>query len=87
VPSKNKIRRQRVETTAFRGGFDNKQSQIIATLKPTDTHVEWRGGNSGINYYWRVMSEYNKGWVASRNARYSVPICPVDFEAPVDVAK
>lgn len=74
--------RQRVDITPYRGGFDSGKFQTIGVTKGKNPILVWRGGEAGINYYWRVLTATPAGWVASETARYEVPTCPVDFETP-----
>ncbi|MGI9263956.1 MAG: hypothetical protein ACR2QU_03435 [Gammaproteobacteria bacterium] len=43
---------------------------------PFAVHVE--GLTGGVNYYWRVLSSTNEGWVSSEVIRCQAQVCPVD---------
>ena len=70
---------QRVDITPFRDGFEKEgKYQTVAQLAAKDSSAEWKGGEPGVNYYWRVLALTGEGWVPSETGRYSAPICPVD---------
>ena len=75
---------ERVEITPFRNGFSLRRAEVIGEVRPERATLQWRGGEAGINYYWRVLTRTADGWVASRIARYEVPTCPVDYERSTD---
>lgn len=76
--------RQRLDLTAFRSGFPDGDFETIAELPASQQSVEWRGAEAGINYYWRVLTLSDDGWVPSAVARFEAPTCPVDYERPQD---
>jgi hypothetical protein len=78
---------QKVEITPFRNGFSLRKAEVIGEVPPDQATLQWRGGEAGINYYWRVLTRTSDGWVASRTARYEVPTCPVDYERSTDAPK
>jgi hypothetical protein len=84
-PGGERDSRQRVDLTSFRGGFETAQFETVALLPGSQPSVDWRGGEAGINYYWRVLTLTPNGWVPSATARYEAPTCPVDFEQPPNV--
>ncbi len=79
--------RQKIEITPYRTGFKSRKTENLGELVGGKTGFEWGGGEAGINYYWRVLTLMDVGWVASENARYEVPTCPVDFERPKETTK
>ena len=80
TPVPDRERRQRVDVTKFRDGFERKAFETIAVLPAAQASVEWRGSEAGINYYWRVLTFTADGWGPSAVARFEAPTCPVDFE-------
>jgi hypothetical protein len=78
---------KRVEITPFRNGFSLRRAEVIGEVPPEQATLQWRGGEAGINYYWRVLTRTSDGWVASRIARYEVPTCPVDYERSTDTPR
>lgn len=82
-----RLGQQRVEITPFRNGFSLRRVEVIGEVAPDRATLQWRGGEAGINYYWRVLTRTPDGWVASRAARYEVPTCPVDYERSADTPR
>jgi hypothetical protein len=72
--------RQRIDITSFRDGFQKAERyETVVQLSGRASSAEWKGGDPGVNYYWRVLTLTPQGWVPSEIARYEAPICPVDF--------
>lgn len=68
----------RVDMTGFRDGFQTGNFVIIGPLAPDQFEIELDSGEPGINYYWRVLTLTEDGWVPSEIKRLPWPICPVD---------
>ncbi len=72
--------KQRIDITPLRDGFRKAQKYETAVrVSGRASSAEWKGGDPGVNYYWRVLTLTPQGWVPSEIARYEAPICPVDF--------
>lgn len=71
-----------LELTAFFNGFDDGRYETIARLSPDKNNFEWRGGNPGAQYLWRVRSGQQGKSTVSATSRYQVPVCPVDYVDP-----
>lgn len=79
TPAEEKGLEQRVDTTAFRRGFERGEYRTFGPLDPdvSDYLVEdiLQGGS---NIYWRVLTLTAQGWVPSETDRCDVAICPRD---------
>lgn len=83
-PVPGRENRQRLDVTAFRTGFADGDFETVAELPASQQSVEWRRAEAGINYYWRVLTLTDAGWVPSAVARFEAPTCPVDYERSQD---
>ena len=70
---------QRVELTKFRDGFSTGRLEATRRLESAIEAVAVDSPETGINYYWRVLTLNEQGWVASAVGRFEVPICPWDL--------
>ncbi len=69
---------QRVELTKFRDGFRTGRFQASRQLAAAAESVAVDSPETGINYYWRVLTLTAQGWAPSATGRFEVPICPWD---------
>ena len=76
------IRRGRhsVEVTPYRNGFDRSEYQTIAIVPWSQSTIEWREGEPGINYYWRIVTQQADKSYVSEVARFQPEVCPVDWD-------
>ncbi len=75
---------QRVELTKFRDGFNTGRLEATRRLGTAIDAVAVDSPETGINYYWRVLTLNEQGWAPSAVGRFEVPICPWD---PPDVSR
>jgi hypothetical protein len=69
---------QRIDITAFPDGFERLRYQTTHNLPPDQTAAVLERPEPGINYFWRVLTQTEGGWVTSEVARADAPTCPVD---------
>ncbi len=69
---------QRVELTKFRDGFGTGRLLATRRLATEVNAVAVDSPETGINYYWRVLTLTAQGWAPSATGRFEVPICPYD---------
>jgi hypothetical protein len=87
APAREPGEQQRVDITGFRDGFENRDYDVIARLSGKESTTEWSEGKSGVNYYWRVLTATDEGWITSATARVEISICPVDRRPEPDREK
>jgi hypothetical protein len=73
---------QRLDITGFRDGFQTGNFTIVGPLAPNQSEVKLDSGEPGINYYWRVLTLTEDGWVPSETERLPWPICPMHNRSP-----
>lgn len=54
-------------------------NKIDVDKKKRSISVELEGLEAGLNYYWRVLTLNEKGWVLGGIIRTEAPICPADI--------
>jgi hypothetical protein len=69
---------QRVELTKFRDGFRTGRLEASRRLAAAVEAVAVDSPETGILYYWRVLTLTPDGWAPSAVERFEVPICPWD---------
>ncbi len=69
---------QRIDITKFREGFTSGSFETTGAMDAAAQEVMVQSPEPGINYYWRVLSRTEDGWVSSPVGRFEVPICPLD---------
>jgi hypothetical protein len=74
---------QRVDLTMFRDGFDKGKFTTLGPLPPDQSQVQITSGEPGINYYWRVLTLTESGWVPSKTERLPWPSCPTNTRSPL----
>ena len=75
---------QRVEITKFREGFSTGRLEATRRLESAVETVAVDSAETGIYYYWRVLTLTAEGWVPSQVGRFEVPVCPYD---PPDLSR
>ncbi len=75
---------QRVELTKFREGFSTGRLEATRRLESAVETVAVDSAETGIYYYWRVLTLTAEGWVPSEDGRFEVPVCPYD---PPDLSR
>jgi len=69
----------RIDITKFREGFDMDNYETTGSREGDLEGLAVDVGETGVNYYWRVLTETSGGWVASDVSRFEVPTCPLDM--------
>lgn len=69
---------QRVGVTTRKDGFDTGTYAVTEALSGQQSTYAIQDLQAGGVYYWRVLTLHDDGWVHSRTASFTAPICVED---------
>ncbi len=69
---------QRLDISKFRDGFELGRYETTGPVAGDLGGAAVDTAETGINYYWRVLTRTSSGWISSAIGRFEVPVCPLD---------